>query len=128
MIVGAHHVCFYGNTARGEGGGIYLEGGSFSINDSSFTEFTSNSASVGGGMFSFDAQVSVDAVEKLAYLGNRAMEFGGAISIYPEQAQVTISASFVNNTAGRCGGAGKWCDSWRHQCYRKLQHSFLHIW
>ena len=101
VIVGAHHVCFCGNTARGEGGGIYLEGGSFSINDSSFTEFTSNSASVGGGMFSFDAQVSVDAVEKLAYLGNRAMEFGGAISIYPEQAQVTISASFVNKKMWR---------------------------
>ena len=110
-INGARQIYFKSNAAQ-EGGAVYLEESCFMINKSnSSIKFTANSAKYGGAIFSSNSQI-LSEVGELTFLDNSAREYGGALKIiayFQEQENSNveiISASFINNRAGICGGAG----------------------
>ena len=108
LIVGARQMYFKGITAQELGGALYQEGGScFMINNSnSSIEFTANLATSGGAIFSSNSQILAE-VGEMIFLNNSAQAFGGALKIVDEfDVNMTISANFIDNTAGICGGAG----------------------
>ena len=110
LVVEAHQMYFKSNTAQERGGAISLQKSCFVItNSNSSTEFAANSAESGGAIFSSDSQILAE-VGEMTFLNNSAQEFGGALGVIVDfqehEKVVIISANFINNTAGICGGAG----------------------
>ncbi len=83
--------------SRGEGGGLYADGVSFSIRD---CLFRGNYASSGGAIFSTDSNLSI---ENSGFIGNQSLYNGGAIKIVDSNLSIT-GAYFTDHLAGSNGG------------------------
>ena len=67
--------------------------------------FMNNSAKHGGAIsVSSDRETSI-TLDDVAFIGNNAIEYGGAIDLSKGEHSVTGNISFVNNFAGKYGGA-----------------------
>ena len=119
-------ISFINNTAM-EGGAMAFDGGNHHIygNVSFINErgalnqilrcdqygisgkvcFMNNSAQHGGAIsVSSDRDTSI-TLDDVAFIGNNATEYGGAIDLTKGEHSVTGNISFVNNFAGKYGGA-----------------------
>ena len=109
LVVKAYQMYFKSNTAQELGGAIFLEENRLTINNSnSSVEFAANSAESGGAIYSSSSQI-LAVVGEMTFLNNCAQENGGALRIIfneMDNVNAEISANFINNTAGICGGAG----------------------
>ena len=111
---------FKSNIAQEKGGAIFLHESCLMMNNSnSSINFVANSAESGGAISTSNSYILAVAGE-MTFLGNNAQAFGGALSINNAEAfgsalniiidsqnsnKVALSAKFINNTAGICGGA-----------------------
>jgi predicted outer membrane repeat protein len=90
-------VTFRGNTAVGNGGGLYNNG------DAVFTNITfdNNAADNGGGMLTHGSPT----LTNVTFGGNSAQNYGGGMVVSPGASPTLTNVTFKNNSAGGYGGA-----------------------
>ena len=90
-----------GNSTAGNGGGIYVTGGTLSLSTSTVADNTSGSG--GGGMYATTgAQVTVISS---TFSGNTTPHVGGGLALESSSTTVAVTNSaFLSNTAGQLGG------------------------
>lgn len=115
---------FFNNTALC-GEAVLVQGCTLTIGVNSLTKFAVNMATVSGGaIYIMDSHIRAG----ITFFDNKA-EFGGALYANTNLKMV-LSASFINNVAELCGGAGvvNGKGITPHTCYWKLWFCFLHIY
>ncbi|MEO6193877.1 MAG: IPTL-CTERM sorting domain-containing protein [Thermoanaerobaculia bacterium] len=97
------HVAITGNTATGEGGGLWMDGFTFAatIRDSTIS---GNTAARGGGVYNEDTGGPL-LFQRTVITNNQATGRGGGVYFYDPDDAVTFEDSTIsNNTAGGSGG------------------------
>ncbi len=98
-----NHVAITGNTATGEGGGLWMDGFTFAatIRDSTIS---GNTAAKGGGVYNEDTGGPL-LFQRTAITGNTATGNGGGVYFYDPDTAITFEDSTISgNTAGNKGG------------------------
>ena len=96
-------VALIGNTASGEGGGLYADGFAMTLTVRNST-ISGNTAFAGGGAYVEDTG-GATTFEGVVIDGNTATQQGGGIFFYDPDNDVVIDhATITNNVAGKGGG------------------------
>lgn len=95
-------VALTGNTAIGNGGGLYADGFAMTLTVRNST-ISGNTASKGGGVYVEDTK-GVTTFDRVVIDGNTASEQGGGIFFYDPDNDVVINNSTITNNVARKGG------------------------
>ncbi len=95
-------VALIGNTALGNGGGLYADGFAMTLKVRNST-ISGNAARGGGGAYVEDTK-GVTVFDGVVIDGNTASEQGGGIFFYDPDADVVINNATITNNVARKGG------------------------